>query len=268
MAALHATGRSWPFERAETHLERAMGKKKTSPRRKSPKGPNQKAPATPAEFGRQAKPLMAVLNKKVAKDATDQEKKVEHLRAYHRLGPLSLELLPERGSYGKGSLERHAEKAGLPLGKLYVARRFAQKYNKAGLDQFCKHPLGVNHLRVLLDVQDKRQRARLQKQGYDQNLSVAALLELKKQLFGRKRAGGAPIKIPDDPKVAVLELLSDGDKWVRHCDATTEKLSEIGGKRVPAGLKDVAAEGIERLKALTRAARQAEKELKRVSGDV
>ena len=69
-------------------------------------------------------------------------------------------------------------------------------------------------------------------------------MELKKQRFGRKRSGGAPIKIPDDTEVAVLELLGDGDKWVRRCEAMISRLTKAGEKRVPAGLKDVAEKGM------------------------
>ena len=240
-----------------------MAKKKSVRRVTPPKGSADAAPATAEEFRRRARPFTAVLNK----EATTDQEKAEHLRAYHRLGALSLELLPSRASYGKGLLKQHAEAVDRPYGFLSVARRFAERYNKADLDQLCKHPLEVGHLRVLVGVKAKKQRAKLQKQAYDQKLSVKALGDSKTQQLGRKRSGGAPIKIADNPMVAVLDLLNDGDKWVRRCEATIPKLTEIGGKRVPADLKDVAAEGVERLKAVGKAARQAEKELKQLSGD-
>ena len=111
-----------------------------------------------------------------------------------------------------------------------------------------------------------RSRAKLQKQAYNQNLPAAAIGELKKQLPGSKRdGGGAPIKTPDDAQVAILSLLSKGDRWVRHCNATVEKLAGAAGKRVPAAVKEVAKEGVERLKAVARAAKKAEKELQRLS---
>jgi hypothetical protein len=240
-----------------------MGKKKSSPNRTPPEGAVDAAPATAAEFRRRAKPFMDVLSK----EATTDQERANQLRAYHRLGSLSLEIVSGHEGYGKGLLEDHAKAVGRPYGFISVARRFAASYNNADLDQLCKRPLGVSHLRALVDVTNKSQRATLQKQAYDDKLSVAALFELKKQRFGRKRSGGAPIKVPDDPRIAVLELLGDGDKWVRRCEATIPKLTNVGGKRVPADLKEVAEEGIERLKALGKAVRQAEKELRRVSDD-
>jgi len=231
-----------------------MGKKKSSTRRKPRKRPA-------AEFREQAEPFMAALKKKAT---TDQEK-TERLRAYHGLGKLSLSVR-KRGAYDKGELKADAKEAGLSYGYLYAARRFADRYDEEELNELCKQPLGLNHLQTLLAVRAKKDRATLQKQAYEDKLSVKALGVLKKQKFGRKGSGRVPIKIADNPEVAVLDLLSGGDKWMRRCEATIPKLAKIG-KRVPAGLRDVASEGIERLRAIAKAARQAEKELKRLSGD-
>jgi hypothetical protein len=236
-----------------------MGKKKSVRRATSADS----GAATVEDFLQQAEPFMAVLNQKAT---TDQEK-AKHLRAYHRLGALSRALAPDHGGYGDGVLKEHAEAVGRTYRFLSLARRFADRYDAKELKQLCQTPIGVSHLRALVDVENKRQRVKLQKQAYDQKLSVAALFELKKHEIDPKPGGGASVKIADSPKTAVLNLLSDGDAWARRCEATISKLKETSGKRELADVQDVAEEGIERLKAVAKAARQAEKQLKRLSGE-
>ncbi len=239
-----------------------MVKKKSAKRQPQAKSSTKTPQAIAEEFEQKAEPLMAVLNKKLTKATTDEEK-AKKLQAYHRLGKLSLQLVPDHGGYGKGVLKQHAEAVGCTYRFLSLARRFANRYTKEDLVQLCAHPIGVSHLRALVDVDDKKLRARLQKKAYSQKLPVAALFKLKRQKIDPKRSGGAPVKTASDPKTALLDLLGTGHVWVRHCEDVLPKLSKISEK----GIRDVAEEGIKQLKAIAKAARQAEKELKRLVDD-
>ncbi len=239
-----------------------MGKKKSAKPRPQAKG-STKADLTDAErFEQKAEPLMAVLNKKTTKATTDEEK-AKKLRTYHRLGKLSVRLVSSHEGYGKGVLEQHAEAVDCTYRFLSLARRFAVKYTKEDLAQLCAHPIGVSHLRALVDVDDKKHRTRLQEKAYSQELTVAELFKLKRQKIDPKRRGGAPTKTASDPKTALLDLLGNGHVWVRHCEDVLPKLSKISEK----GIRDVAEDGIKQLKAIAKAARQAEKELKRLVDD-
>ena len=215
--------------------------------------------ATAEDFVKQAKTHMAILNQK----ATSDEKKAQHLRAYHGLGALSLKLAPDHKGYGEGVLKQHAEAIERDYNFVSRARHFASNYDAKQLQQLCQTPLGISHLRALIDIDNKRLRSKLQRQAHKQKLSVAALFALKKQDIKPKRGGGARVKIVDNPKLALLELLSEGETWVRRCKATLEKLSDASEGEA-ADLQENAEDGIKRLKAIAQAARQAEKDLKRL----
>jgi hypothetical protein len=75
-----------------------------------------------------------------------------------RLGALSLTFVPDHGGYGTSLLKQHAEALDRPYSFLSLARRFADRYDAKELKQLCQTPIGVSHMRALVDVENKRQR--------------------------------------------------------------------------------------------------------------
>ena len=110
------------------------------------------------------------------------------IRDFYRLG-LQANKQGERadGKYGRGVVAQFAREKGVSVEHVYKAKRFASLYSEQELDRFCRRrspqgkSLGVDHVYVLIEVSDPKERRRLESEAAKRGWSVRDLKRERKK---------------------------------------------------------------------------------------
>jgi hypothetical protein len=153
------------------------------------------------------------------RDAT--EVAIRGIRAFHRQGLRSMHNQPEKGAYGEGQIKEQAEAMGSNETYVRKSRQFAVRYTEADLDRLCKMlrryqpQFGMSHVLLLVTVERKAQRDRLEARCLRENWSYRELQEALKRRFGKRRQAGRRWRVGRDPADVLVRLDERTGAWLR-----------------------------------------------------
>lgn len=211
-----------------------------------------------AEFREQAATFMGT----IATRATTPKQRANRLRAYHGLGALVHLLIPARARYDKAEFIMLAETLGRGARWLYPLYQFNTLYDQPQLAELCGQAdcISWTHVIYLLGLSSS-DRAKYQRMIVRNKLTPKQFHRVLMTKHRKRQVSGRPLKIPDNPADAVEELVADGHRWLRRCDAVTGKLQSSRSVKDRANLKSQAKGAAATLQRIAKGARAAAQEL-------
>lgn len=170
---------------------------------------------TASQFKRRAKPHL----QKIAMRATTSEQKSQRLKAYHSIGEIVVEAIPDRANYGDKRVPELAEAIGYQSAALTKMRAFANCYSKRDLNQLCKlaDHVSWSHVQLLLSIADKKRRVAMQNQIAEKEWSKEQLRHAMKAASTERHAGGRPLSRPDGAEAGLRQIVEESERWLRYC---------------------------------------------------
>lgn len=172
--------------------------------------------------------------KPLAAKLTDmfESERLNRLDTYHTVGKLIAEtevqiITKYSRPYGANLIERLGEKTGICRRNLYFALRFVKRYSDADLQRLRDTPaISWSHLKLLLAIDDRRQRRRLEKQVADERLTVEALHDVIRALHAaateKPERSSQPVpRPPATAKQGLADLRTAAEAYTRR---TTTRL--------------------------------------------
>jgi hypothetical protein len=228
---------------------------------------------TPAQFRRRVKPCLDILDRR----AVSTEQASQRLPAYHAIGRLVLELVPDKPKYGDRLFEQLAEATGRGTPWLLATQRFARRYTKRELGQLSKHAgsLHWGHLVLLLGVQNKKTRLNWQERAAKHGWSPVALREQIRKTTPKRNKGGRPLHGSKGPQACLKQLTSMTHTCLAYhqqlCAGEDSVLAGLGGLPLSKLTKRLGKEvGVARqtLKELEKACRETAGQLRRIEKQI
>jgi len=194
--------------------------------------------------------------------------KIATLRRYYELGQRASDTAPDGTPKTPESLKDLAAEAEVQEDTIRKALKLATTYTAEELDELLTlrdpdgEPLNWYLVRVLLQVKDKAERSNLQAKAAEEGWSRRDLwAEVQARQGGKKSPGGRRFAVPESPQQVLARLTELSESWLRFYEdigeegGLAEKMRSARrqGKKT-AGLKQVAREAVDRLRALQKAA--------------
>lgn len=151
---------------------------------------------------------------------------IANLRELWKLGSRIKAIHDREHEYGANAIGRMSICLGQDQSVLYLAMRFYTFYDEEDLEELLKHKtrfggtsITWSHLAQLLRVANVKERARLQKRVFDEDLTPEELHEEVNKLqgpSGRKGIGGRPLKVPASSTAMMSNIISQSYFWERN----------------------------------------------------
>ncbi|OAI45544.1 hypothetical protein AYO44_12835 [Planctomycetaceae bacterium SCGC AG-212-F19] len=149
------------------------------------------------------------------------EAAIRGIRDFHKQGQSSLHSQPDKGAYGEGQIKVQAEALGSNETYVHKSRQFADQYGDPELSELCallrehRPQFGMSHVLLLVTVEQKAQRRRLQARCIRENWSYRELQDTLKRRFGKRRQAGRRWRVGKDPADVLVRLEERTGAWLR-----------------------------------------------------
>jgi hypothetical protein len=179
----------------------------------------------------------------MAKASQRQSREIQRrLQEFYDLGKRVVaddEANPNRGTYSRGVVQKHADQLGVSSDTITKARHFAITYTQQDFQELAAArtpdgmPMGVAHVTLLLHVKNRTQRKALQKKALREGWSFEELRQAIRSRSPRKGHGGRRPAPPPTVAAALLQIDEMANAWSRwYKDLASAHEGEVDRKAV------------------------------------